>query len=105
MIRVIPVECVGITEDGRGFLERDIVLLDIALGFCCVPREHNSVYTLIEGGCQECGMYSAIGIELLQMGSPPRSKAAGTCGEMMARGYSARRASTGSTVAARRDGK
>jgi len=55
MFRIVPVQCFGIAEDGRGFLKRNGVLLQIALGFSGIPREHICVYTLIRLACQEPG--------------------------------------------------
>lgn len=38
--RIIPIKSFGITEYGRGFLERDAVLPQIREGFSGVPGEH-----------------------------------------------------------------
>ena len=50
---ILPVEGFGVTEDSGGFLEGHAVFLQVAQGFPGVPREHITVYTLIQRGCKE----------------------------------------------------
>ena len=52
MLEVIPIQSLGIAENGSRFLERDAVLSQVADGFASVPREHINVYTLIRRWCQ-----------------------------------------------------
>jgi hypothetical protein len=42
---VLPIESFRVAKDGRGFLERDAVLGEIADGFPGVPGKLISVYT------------------------------------------------------------
>src|SRR5437899_2218200 len=49
---IVPVERVGVSENGGSLLERDAVLFQVAQGLPGVPREHITVYTLIRRGCK-----------------------------------------------------
>ena len=53
VLKIVPVEGFGVTEDSGGFLEGHAVFLQVAQGLPGVPREHISVYTLIQEGCKE----------------------------------------------------
>jgi hypothetical protein len=55
VLGIVPVEDLGVPENGGGFLERHAVLLQVAQGLPGVPREHISVYTLIQRECKEYG--------------------------------------------------
>ena len=50
---VIPIECVGMDENGCGFCKRATVFLEVVEGLAGVPREHICVYTLISGDWKE----------------------------------------------------
>lgn len=49
VLRIIPVQPLGIVKNGGGFFEGNAVLLKIRNGFAVVPREHATVYTVIRG--------------------------------------------------------
>lgn len=53
MLRVIPIQRFGIAENSGGFFKRHAVLLEVAQGFSGIPREHITVYTLIEAAWEE----------------------------------------------------
>ncbi len=53
VLKIVRVESFGVTENSGGFLKRHAVFLQVAQGFPGVPREHISVYTLIQEGCRE----------------------------------------------------
>ena len=52
MLEVIPIQSLGIAENGGRFLERNAVLSQVANGLASVPRKHINVYTLIKSRCQ-----------------------------------------------------
>src|SRR5260370_33486956 len=53
VLGIVPVERIGVGEDGGGLFERHAVLRQVAQGFPGGPREHIPVYTLIRGGCKK----------------------------------------------------
>src|SRR2546426_2444686 len=53
VLGIVPVQRLGVTENGGSFLERHAVLLQVAQGLPGVPREHIIVYTLIQAECKE----------------------------------------------------
>jgi hypothetical protein len=52
MLEIIPIQSLGIAENGGRFLERNAVLSQVANGLASVPRKHINVYTLIKSRCQ-----------------------------------------------------
>src|SRR6266446_92940 len=68
MLRIVPIQGVGVAKNGGSFLERDAVLLPVAQGLPGVPREHICVYTLIGRGCKE-------GTGIIAFGGPPQNTA------------------------------
>jgi hypothetical protein len=52
MLGIVPVEGVGIDENGCGFLKGDAVFLEVVGGIVGVPREHICVYTVIRRDCK-----------------------------------------------------
>lgn len=55
MLGIVPIEGVGIGENGGGFSKRDTVFLEVVEGLAGVPREHIYVYTLIGRDCKGAG--------------------------------------------------
>jgi len=53
VLGIVPVERLGVTENGGSLLEGHAVLLQVAQGLPGVPREHIYVYTLIQRECKE----------------------------------------------------
>ena len=53
MLGIVPVERLGVSEDDRSLLKRHAVFLQVAQGFPGVPREHITVYTLIQRECKD----------------------------------------------------
>ena len=48
MFEIFPIQCRPVIENGRRFLKRDAVFLQVGNRLAFVPREHINVYTLIE---------------------------------------------------------
>ena len=49
---IVPIECVGVDENRRGFFKRNTVFLEVGQSLVGVPREHICVYTLIGRDCK-----------------------------------------------------
>ena len=56
VLGIVPVEGFGVAENSGRLLEGHAVFLQVAQGFPGVPREHITVYTLIQRGCKEEGL-------------------------------------------------
>ena len=52
VLEIIPIQSLGVAEDGGSLIEGNAVLSQVAEGFARVPREHINVYTLIKEGRQ-----------------------------------------------------
>ena len=47
VLRIVPIQPVGIAKDCGRFLKRDAMFLEVVNGLRDVPRKHIRVYTLI----------------------------------------------------------
>src|SRR2546423_14574909 len=52
VLKIVPVEGFGVTEDSGGFLEGTAGFLQVAHGLPRVPRGHTVGLTLLQEGCQ-----------------------------------------------------
>ena len=52
MLRIVPIQPVGIAKDCGRFLKWDAMFLEVGNGLRNVPRKHIIVYTLIRPGSQ-----------------------------------------------------
>ncbi len=68
MLRIVPVQPVGITKDCGRFLKRDAMFLKVGNGLQNIPRKRIHVYTLIRPWSQ--GLWRSRGKALDNIATP-----------------------------------
>jgi hypothetical protein len=73
VLRIVPIQPVGIAKDCGRFLKRDAMFLEVGNGLRDIPRKRIHVYTLIRSRSQ--GRWRSVGRMLDNIATPCSVKA------------------------------
>jgi len=67
VLRIVPIQPVGIAKDCGRFLKRDTMFLEVGNGLWDVPCKHIHVYTLMRPGSQGLQVQTVVLVSLVYL--------------------------------------